>query len=423
MKTVMRKRKISNRLPARKDLEQLEKEDLIDKIMQLKAQNDQLKTVISISNDKRARKIDNIQKKQFDFSRCHKRHILLKLYYLGWDYHGFVVQEDTSNTIEHYLFAALKKSCCIESRETANYHRCGRTDKGVSAFSQVLSLDIRSRLEPKDQKNVADELPYCKILNRLLPSNIRCIAWSPASADFSARFNCKFRTYKYFFPRGNLNIDAMDKAVKYTIGDHDFRNMCKMDVANGVVNFMRSVINAKVVAKQSTLSNVSGYDMCELNITSQAFLWHQIRSLMGVLLLVGQGKEQPEVVLELLDVTKCPCKPQYNLAHELPLNLWYCDYENTEWFIDEKELMNTIKVLQQDWTLNMVKSVMIRDMLYDLESLTKSNDLTLQSNCLLLGVHSTTYRPLLERETCESLESKIKHYQKKKKFMLSEEKH
>ncbi|KAG7203916.1 hypothetical protein KM043_016939 [Ampulex compressa] len=346
----MRKRKISNRLPARKDLEQLEKEDLIDKIMQLKAQNDQLKTVISISNDKRARKIDNIQKKQFDFSRCHKRHILLKLYYLGWDYHGFVVQEDTSNTIEHYLFAALKKSCCIESRETANYHRCGRTDKGVSAFSQVLSLDIRSRLEPKDQKNVADELPYY----------------------------------------------AMDKAVKYTIGDHDFRNMCKMDVANGVVNFMRSVINAKVVAKQSTLSNVSGYDMCELNITSQAFLWHQIRSLMGVLLLVGQGKEQPEVVLELLDVTKCPY---------------------------EKELMNTIKVLQQDWTLNMVKSVMIRDMLYDLESLTKSNDLTLQSNCLLLGVHSTTYRPLLERETCESLESKIKHYQKKKKFMLSEEKH
>lgn len=68
---------------------------------------------------------------------CHKRHILLKLYYLGWDYSGFATQENSGNTIEHHLFAALQKVCLIECRETSNYHRCGRTDKGVSAFSQV----------------------------------------------------------------------------------------------------------------------------------------------------------------------------------------------------------------------------------------------------------------------------------------------
>jgi len=185
--------------------------------------------------------------------RCHKRHILLKLYYLGWHYHGFTIQEDSNNTIEHHLFAALLKSCCIESRESANYQRCGRTDKGVSSFSQVISLDIRSRLEPENQDNLLDELPYCKILNRLLPANIRCIAWCPIPSNFSARFDCKHRRYRYFFPKGNLNIDAMDKAVKYTIGNYDFRNICKMDVANGIVNFRRTIIDAKVfVSTQST---------------------------------------------------------------------------------------------------------------------------------------------------------------------------
>jgi tRNA pseudouridine38/39 synthase len=58
--------------------------------------------------------------------------------YTGWDYMGYVVQEQTKKTIEHDLFQALEKTCLIDSRETSNYHRCGRTDKGVSSFGQVI---------------------------------------------------------------------------------------------------------------------------------------------------------------------------------------------------------------------------------------------------------------------------------------------
>jgi tRNA pseudouridine38/39 synthase len=57
--------------------------------------------------------------------------------YLGWPYQGYAIQEDSSETIEHHLFEALITSCLIPNREVSNYHRCGRTDKGVSAFSQV----------------------------------------------------------------------------------------------------------------------------------------------------------------------------------------------------------------------------------------------------------------------------------------------
>ncbi|XP_029170311.1 tRNA pseudouridine(38/39) synthase [Nylanderia fulva] len=411
-------KRVNSKKSTREQLELFDKSELIDKILQLEAHNEQLRALITKTTNSKSekREMPDRVKKSFDFSRYHKRHILLKFYYLGWDYHGFTVQEDNNDTIEHHLFNALLKSCCIESRENANYHRCGRTDKGVSSFSQVISLDIRSRLEPENQNNLSEELPYCKILNRLLPKNIRCIAWCPVSPNFSARFDCKYRTYKYFFPKSNLDINAMDKSVKYAVGDHDFRNICKMDVANGVINFKRTVIDAKVSMSNQNTEKVTGYNICELEITSQAFLWHQIRCLMGILLLVGQRKEEPEIILKLLNVETCPQKPQYNMAHEVPLNLWYCDYEDVEWFIDQNELINTVKTLQQDWALNTIKSTMIRNMLTKLENLVDCANTDFQSDCLLLGVRSKIYQPLMKREMCESLENKIKHYEKKRKF-------
>jgi len=68
---------------------------------------------------------------------------------------------------------------------------------------KVLSLDIRSKIV--DGKETMD---YCKILNRTLPKEIRVIAWSLVRPDFSARFDCCERKYKYFFPKGNLNIEV-----------------------------------------------------------------------------------------------------------------------------------------------------------------------------------------------------------------------
>lgn len=92
---------------------------------------------------------------------------------------------------EHHLFKSLIKVCLIENRESSNYHRCGRTDKGVSAFSQVVSIDIRSKFSPEVQmteESLANEINYCEALNRVLPANIKCIAWAPLqNALYSAR--------------------------------------------------------------------------------------------------------------------------------------------------------------------------------------------------------------------------------------------
>jgi hypothetical protein len=48
------------------------------------------------------------------------------------------------------------------------------------------------------------------------------------------------------------------------------------------------------------------YDMCELTLVGQAYLWHQVRCIMGVLLLIGQGKEKTEVMKQLLDIESHP---------------------------------------------------------------------------------------------------------------------
>ena len=51
---------------------------------------------------------------------------------------------------------------------------------------------------------------------------------------------------------------------------------------------------------------------------------------MAILFLVGQRKEKSSIVDDLLDVTQWPCKPQYNIASELPLVLFDSYYKNIE---------------------------------------------------------------------------------------------
>jgi len=159
---------------------------------------------------------------------------------------------------ESNLFRALSRTCLIESRATSNYHRCGRTDKEVSAFCQVISIDLRSKYPPETQLDpsaLSSEIDYCGLLNRVLPKNIQCVAWMPLrSPVYSARFDCVSRSYRYYFPKGDLDISAMQEACVLLERHADFRNFCKMDVHNGVTNYMRNLQSARVQACEDNQS-------------------------------------------------------------------------------------------------------------------------------------------------------------------------
>ncbi|XP_068161827.1 tRNA pseudouridine(38/39) synthase [Antennarius striatus] len=362
------------------------------------------------------------KERAFDFSAHPRRHVALRLAYLGWDYQGFAVQENTDNTVEARLFEALLKTRLIQDRQSSNYHRCGRTDKGVSAFSQVITIDLRSTQfcgglgvtvpENTDagSRTKADgaELPYVKMLNRVLPPDIRVLDWAPAAEGFSARFDCQSRTYRYYFPRGSLDVELMAEAAKRYEGTHDFRNLCKMDVGNGVLQFERTIVSASVrpVRPQHTSST----DLYIFEVTGVAFLYHQVRCMMALLLLIGQKMEAPEIINHLLDVQRNPRKPQYSMAVDFPLVLHDCRFEGLSWRQEDEELNHVLSVLGQHWTQSAVRTHVLQGMMQELEV---KGGVPSDHCCLVEGTRQRNYRPLLERPCCESLESRINHFVKR----------
>ena len=116
------------------------------------------------------------------------------------------------------------------------------------------------------------EHDYCEILNRELPMDIRAVGWAPVTVGFSARFSACHRVYRYFFIHKDLDIVAMRTATEKLLGQHDFRNLAKLDVIN-VSNFKREIYSATITLCETnpTDERLSTY---MLEIRGNAFLWH-----------------------------------------------------------------------------------------------------------------------------------------------------
>ncbi|TIA37949.1 pseudouridine synthase [Aureobasidium pullulans] len=364
----------------------------------------------------------------FDASRYNTRHIALKFAYLGQRYNGF--EHHTGNktplpTIEEELWKAFMKTRLIFPTrgaelkegeidwEGTDYSKCGRTDRGVSAFGQVIGIRVRSlqpmpkeqpvqeeeqgdkmqgiegnakeqgskedkKPESKPWDPIRDELPYIQLLNRVLPEDIRMLAWCPTPpTDFNARFNCRERRYRYFFTspafapvpgdaglmttatgktlrEGYLDIEAMRDAAKRYEGLHDFRNFCKVDPAKQITNFERRIFKASIeevdvsqapagfishpafaqsVGAKNQMGGQGDMSIPKIytfDVNGSAFLWHQVRHLVAVLFLVGQGFEPPSIISDLLDMEKYPTRPKYEMATDAPLVLWDCIFPDHE---------------------------------------------------------------------------------------------
>lgn len=298
-------------------------------------------TEITSAKSKTAKK--SKPSKKFDFSKYNRRFIALKFAYLGWSYNGLAVQKEPTPlpTIEGVIIEALNKCKLVPSTDPHEFHfsRCGRTDKGVSAMNQVISLYVRSNLNPEDQldpQNDTKEVPYISILNQLLPDDIRisAVCLRPPKG-FDARFSCKHRHYRYLFHKGNLDIKKMEDAASLFLGEHDFRNFCKLDGSKQITNFKRTIMRAKILP----LSN----DFYYFDLIGSAFLWHQVRCMMANLFLVGQGLEEVSLISQMLDVVKTPQKPIYDMASDVPLILYDCKFPEMEWLETNLEDYKAIK--------------------------------------------------------------------------------
>lgn len=274
--------------------------------------------------------------KAFDVSRYPQRKVALHVMYLGAGFQGLSVQKHTKNTVEELLFVALAKTRLVQPGARPSdfgWSRCGRTDAGVSAFGQVLGVRVRSRLAGGPggeggggaaERRQEGEYDYCGLLNRNLPVEIRVLGWSPVAEAWDARFSCKGRHYKYFFVQdGRYNLDAMREACPKYVGDHDFRNFCKMDVLTQQ-SFVRSMRECYI----EEAGEVAGRQVYAFNVKGRAFLWHQVRCMVAVLFLIGEGHEEAGIIDEMLDVARNPRKPQYKMAREAALVLYECFFDD-----------------------------------------------------------------------------------------------
>ncbi|KAJ3991520.1 pseudouridine synthase [Lentinula boryana] len=336
------------------------KDELIARLQELEGSNNSLQnsTAKSLARKRPDSSLlapSTRQSNKFDFASYPRRKIALKFCYSGWEYNGLAYQLKPTPlpTVEGVIFDALTRTRLIDPAagyDGCSWEKCGRTDRGVSAAGQVISLWVRTPLStpPRTSK---PELDYVAILNRVLPPTIRILAWSPVSPTFSARFACKCRHYKYFFSSERLDISKMRDAASRLLGLHDFRNMCKLDPAKQITIFDRKILRADIDPVDPSTSAATS-SMYVLNLIGTAFLYHQVRHIMAVLFLVGRGLEHPSVVTSLLNTKEgiessqpgelhevVDSKPQYQMADALPLMLWDCMYsdDDVDWRTDGYE--------------------------------------------------------------------------------------
>lgn len=163
----------------------------------------------------------------------------------------------------------------------------GRTDSGVHAVCMTAHFDL-----PKDY----DADTVMRALNfYLVDEPVSVLGAEMVGDDFSARFSCTARHYKYvilnrsaapvleknrvYWVPQKLNIDAMRDAAKKLLGKHDF------------TSFRATQCQAKSPIKTlDQLDITTDGDKVIFELSARSFLHHMVRNIVGTLVEIGLGK-------------------------------------------------------------------------------------------------------------------------------------
>lgn len=215
--------------------------------------------------------------------------IALELCYDGKNFAGSAFQLKKP-TVCRCILDALKLSKLFVNDKIVF---AGRTDKKVSAMGMVITLLIKSSFRD-DDTNPDTNINYDAILNRYLPKSIRITGWTIVPLDFSARFNCTLRKYKYFFYKNNLNIKLMEEACEIIKSATHFKNLSKKPTKFQDEKYFYRPL------KTISISNFCD-EIFVLNISSISFIHNMIRKIFWSLKMVGLNKMSLE---ELEKITK-----------------------------------------------------------------------------------------------------------------------
>lgn len=212
--------------------------------------------------------------------------LVLTLEYEGTPFHGWAAQPDLP-TVE----AAVQRALAATFSSVENLAVAGRTDRGVHALGQVVSVDVQGG-PPAERAAAA--------LNPRLPDEVAVVSAAEAPAGFHARHSARSRSYRYrLFTRSTpspfelrrswwmprpLHEDALTASAGSLAGEHDFRAFTPSQTRHEI--FVRVVERAEWIRRG---------DHLDFEITADSYLRHMVRSLVGTMV------EAPESIPNLLD--------------------------------------------------------------------------------------------------------------------------
>ncbi|MFY0640523.1 MAG: tRNA pseudouridine(38-40) synthase TruA [Bermanella sp.] len=208
---------------------------------------------------------------------------------------------------KHHPGPSVQESLEVAISEVADHPVgvvcAGRTDAGVHASAQVIHFDSHA---------VRSDRGWKMGINTKLPDGI-CVNWvQPINSDFHARFSAVARRYRYFIMnkpvkpglmhdqvtwwRKPLDAEKMHEAAQALLGEHDFTSFRARDCQ---ANHPRRTMKDISVKRMG--------DWVMLEVCANAFLYHMVRNIAGVLLPIGHGSKPVDwckQVLEAKDRTK-----------------------------------------------------------------------------------------------------------------------
>lgn len=219
--------------------------------------------------------------------------IALGVEYDGAAFHGWQQQgSPVLPTVQARLEAALTQIASHPVKLTC----AGRTDTGVHGTGQVVHFDCAVDRGEKAWRRGG---------NSLLPPSLRIVWAKTVSVDFHARFSALSRRYLYVIydnpvepavlarhlthTRESLDIDAMQRAGQYLLGEQDFTSFRAAGCQSRTP--FRNVMNLRVVRHHRFIV---------IDIEANAFLQHMVRNIAGTLMEIGAGRQQPQWAARVL---------------------------------------------------------------------------------------------------------------------------
>jgi tRNA pseudouridine38-40 synthase len=182
---------------------------------------------------------------------------------------------------------AIEEAVGAITGESVAVHAAGRTDAGVHARAMTAHVDVAREIEPFRLSEAINA--------KLRPAPVAILDCAVVPDDWHARFSCLGRRYIYRIANrrapltfdaglawrvaGDLDVDAMGEAAQRLVGLHDFTTFrsahCQSDSPVKTLDRLDVRRDGGVI---------------EIEAAARSFLHHQVRSMVGCLVLVGQGK-------------------------------------------------------------------------------------------------------------------------------------